>query len=239
MPHSYAPFADLDALAGEPATNSSTNVASGERIGSVVAGAALISFGLFRRDFVGAIAGTIGGLLVYRGAAGRCELYRQLGIDTAGSFDGHGVPGNAGIRVEKSVEVARSPMELYYFWHELTNLPLIMPHVRSVTVDGTRSRWIVAGPAGREVAWDAEFINEKPGELIAWQSLPGGDVQTAGSVHFEAIGDGGSTRVKVAMEYQPVGGRAGAWVARLLGAAPEQQLEDDLGRFKERMETGA
>ena len=112
-----------------------------------------------------------------------------------------------------------------------------MPHVVSVTLQDSRSHWVVAGPAGKQVEWDAEFINEKPGELIAWQSLPGSAVQSAGSVRFEPIDDGQSTRVRVVLEYLPPAGKAGDFVARLLGSAPDQQLETDLRRFKERMES--
>ena len=148
------------------------------------------------------------------------------------------MPEDVGVKVDKSVEVRRSPMELYHFWHQLTNLPEIMPHVVSVTVEDSRSHWVVAGPLGKQVEWDAEFINEKPGELIAWQSLPGSDVQSAGSVRFEPIGDGQSTRVRVVLEYLPPAGKAGAFLAHLLGSAPDQQLETDLWRFKERMESG-
>jgi uncharacterized membrane protein len=128
-------------------------------------------------------------------------------------------------------------MELYHFWHNLANLPSVMPHIKSVTVDGSRSHWKVAGPAGYDVAWDAEFITEKPGEIIAWQSLPGSDVQNAGSIHFEPSQNGFATILKVALEYLPPGGKAGALVARLFGEAPDQQLEADLARFKEQIET--
>jgi len=130
-------------------------------------------------------------------------------------------------------------MELYHFWHQLTNLPDVMPHVVSVTLQGSRSHWVVAGPAVTQVQWDAEFINEKSGELISWQSLPGSAVQSAGSVRFEPLDDGQSTRVRVVLEYLPPAGKAGAFVAHLLGSAPDQQLESDLRRFKERMESGS
>jgi uncharacterized membrane protein len=42
----------------------------------------------------------------------------------------------------------------------------------------------------------------------------------------------------VELHYNPPGGRIGAMVARLFGEAPEQQIEDDLRRFKQLMETG-
>ena len=60
-----------------------------------------------------------------------------------------------------------------------------MQHLESVqVVDDKRSHWVAKAPAGRKVEWDAEIINEIPGELIAWRTLPGSDVISAGSVHF-------------------------------------------------------
>jgi uncharacterized membrane protein len=237
MSHTYAPFRDLRDVETKAESKPMPNVGTPERIGSAVAGLLFFGGGVKCRGPLGGILTILGAFLVHRGLTGRCEGYRRLGIDTTGNSDRRGVPEDVGVKVDKSVEVRRSPMELYQFWHQLTNLPEIMPHVISVTVQDSRSHWVVAGPVGKQVEWDAEFINEKPGELIAWQSLPGSDVQSAGSVRFEPIGDGQSTRVRVVLEYLPPAGKAGAFVARLLGSAPEQQLETDLRRFKERMES--
>ena len=239
MSHTYAPFRNLRGVVTKEGSKPLPNVGPPERVGSVIAGLALFTCGVKLRGVFGGVLTLLGAFLVHRGVTGKCEGYRRLGIDTAAnSSDRRGVPEDVGVRVDKSVEVRRSPMELYHFWHQLTNLPEIMPHVVSVTVEDSRSHWVVAGPFGKQVEWDAEFINEKPGELIAWQSLPGSDVQSAGSVRFEPIGDGQSTRVRVVLEYLPPAGKAGAFLAHLLGSAPDQQLETDLGRFKERMESG-
>lgn len=235
MTHTFAPFVDLAGVPAAP-SGSKTNLGKGERIGSGIAGAALISYGVARRDVPGLILGVLGTLLVYRGASGHCKCYEQLGIDTTNSSNSRGVHGNAGIRIEHSIDVARSPMELYHYWHPLTNLPEIMPHVKSVTVDGPKSHWVVTGPAGRDVAWDAEFINEKPGELIAWQSLPDSTVHHAGSIRFEPRNDGASTRITATMEYLPPGGKAGAAIASILGASPLRHLRENLSAFKDRME---
>ena len=237
MSHTYAPFRDLRGVETRPESKPLANVGTPERIGSAIAGLLLFAGGVKCRGLLGGILTILGAFMVHRGLTGRCEGYRRLGIDTAGNLDRRGVPEDIGVKVDKSIEIRRSPMELYHFWHQLTNLPEIMPHVVSITVQDSRSHWVVAGPAGRQVEWDAEFINEKPGELIAWQSLPGSDVQSAGSVRFEPIDDGQSTRVRVVLEYLPPGGKAGAFLARLLGAAPDEQLETDLQRFKERMES--
>jgi uncharacterized membrane protein len=94
------------------------------------------------------------------------------------------------------------------------------------------------GPAGTRIEWDAEIINEHSNELIAWRSLPGSDVDHAGSVRFEpATGERGTT-VKVEMRYEPPAGMLGATVARLLGQSPGKQVKIDLLRFKQLMETG-
>ncbi len=54
-------------------------------------------------------------------------------------------------------------------------------------LEGGRSHWVAAGPLGHQVEWDAEIINEVDGYLLAWQSLPGADVDSAGSVRFRDL----------------------------------------------------
>ena len=76
------------------------------------------------------------------------------------------------------------------------------------------------------------------GELIAWRSIPGSDLDTAGSVQFQpAPGDRGSI-LKISMKYDPPGGKAGATLASLVGAGFEQTLHEDLRRLKQRLEAG-
>ena len=91
---------------------------------------------------------------------------------------------------------------------------------------------------GHGTVTSAQIITDREGELIAWESLPGAEVQNAGSVWFQPA-PGGGTEVKVALQYQPPAGVLGATVAKFFGEAPEQQLTEDLGRFKELIEAGA
>jgi uncharacterized membrane protein len=95
---------------------------------------------------------------------------------------------------------------------------------------------VAKAPAGTRVEWDATIHNEIEDELIAWRSLPGADVNNAGSVHFTPVGNGSSTEVVVVLSYEPPAGKLGAAVARLLGEEPSKQVEDDLRRFKQVME---
>jgi uncharacterized membrane protein len=140
--------------------------------------------------------------------------------------------------VAKSVTINRPRQEVYDFWRQLERLPEFMTYLKSVTTsrDG-RSHWVAKAPGG-SVEWDAEVTEDRPGELLSWQSIDGSDVSNGGSVHFaDAPGDRG-TEVHVVMHYDPPGGTAGALIGKLFGEEPGQQLLDDLRRFKQVMETG-
>jgi uncharacterized membrane protein len=144
-----------------------------------------------------------------------------------------------GITVKKSVTVHQSPDYLYRFWRNFENLPHFMNHIESVkSLDEKRSHWVMKAPLGTQVEWDAEILNDEEPKTIVWRSLPGADVDSTGSVAFSDA-NGSGTEVKVTMEYHPPGGALGATVASLFGENPEQQLEEDLNRFKELMETAA
>jgi uncharacterized membrane protein len=128
---------------------------------------------------------------------------------------------------------------VYQFWRTLENLPLFMAHLERVTdLGGGRSHWVARGPAGVRVEWDAEIINDVENQVIAWRSLPGADVDSAGSVNFDAMRAGQSTQVTVRLQYAPPAGRAGGWVATLFGREPSQTIREDLRRLKQLMEAG-
>jgi uncharacterized membrane protein len=222
----------------EPA--SSLNVGQVERWASIAAGGGLVLVGLSRRSIGGAIAALAGGALVYRGATGHCACYSALGINTAQQHSpAIGVRAEHGFKVERSLTINRSPEELFEFWRNLENLPRIMDHLVSVRqLDANRSHWIAKGLLGSTVEWDAEIHNEREDELIAWRSLPGAQVDTAGSVHFEPASNGRGTIVRVSLKYDPPGGKVGATIANLLGDGVEQHLHEDLWRFKQFMEAG-
>jgi uncharacterized membrane protein len=88
------------------------------------------------------------------------------------------------------------------------------------------------------VEWEAEITADEPGRLIAWRSVGAADVENSGSVAFKAAPGGRGTIVRVEMRYRPPGGIVGAAVAKLFGEDPEQQLQEDLRRFKQLIEAG-
>lgn len=143
------------------------------------------------------------------------------------------------VQVRQSITINRSPEEVYGFWRNFQNLPRFMAHLESVEViDERRSHWRAKGPAGQVVEWDAEIIEDRPHELIAWRSLPNADVPNAGVVRFVRAPGNRGTEVHVEMTYEPPGGQLGKIAAKLLGESPEQQVKDDLRRFKQVLETG-
>lgn len=143
------------------------------------------------------------------------------------------------VTLRAAITVNRPREDVYWYWHDLENLPRFMAHLESVRATGDgRSHWKVKGPAGRSVEWDAVIIDDRPGELIAWHSVEGSAVGNSGSVRFTDAPGGRGTEVWVDLNYDPPVGMAGVAFAKLFGEDPEQQVRDDLRRFKQVMETG-
>lgn len=143
------------------------------------------------------------------------------------------------IEFRKSVTINASPEELYRFWRDFENLPRFMKHLESVeVVDQRLSHWVAKAPAGTSVEWDAEITDDQPNRRIAWRSLVDAAVQNRGFVEFEPATGQRGTVVRVEIQYRPPAGKLGALVAKLFGREPEQQVREDLRRFKRLMETG-
>ncbi len=177
---------------------------------------------------------------------------RQLGVATAavagvaaldvvvGKRQARHDASRAGFEcVTRSMTVNKPSAEVYEFWRNLENLPRFMKHLRSVTVTGPdRSHWVVQGPAGLSIEWDAEIVEERPGEFLAWRSLPGSQVDHSGWVSFRPAPGRRGTEVSLRLAWHPPAGRLGSAVAWLFGREPEQQLREDMRRFKQVIETG-
>lgn len=211
------------------------SVGDKERWSSLIAGGAMVLMGLRQRSLRGVLMAMTGGGLAYHGIAGQKSLK-----DTVGEAVSHTTGTNQSIRVEKTVSILnRSPEELYQFWRNFENLPTFMRHLKSVTVvNHTRSHWIANAPLGNTVEWDADIISEQENQLIAWASVEGADIEHSGFIRFKPATQGRGTEVKLVMEYCPPAGVVGATIAKLLGEAPEQQIGDELSRFKMLMEAG-
>jgi uncharacterized membrane protein len=214
------------------------NVNDWERIASLAAASFLLWSAWKMKQRGGArtrTALTAAGL-IGRAATGYCPVNALLGRERRRDDTRRALSGQRGTFLRERV-IVRAPVEkLYSFWRDPANLPSVMPYLESVEpINATRSHWTIAGPAGTRLEWDADVINEVPFETIGWQSLPGADVASAGSVHFREIGNG-LTEVVVTMQYDPPAGRLGASIASLVGASAGKRVRQALQDFKQSME---
>jgi uncharacterized membrane protein len=201
-------MADRDAsVAGMPpalALAMRKNITDWERLISVAAAAGLLAYAARRSGGRSSMMAAGVGLLA-RGVSGYCPITHAMGKNRRTGDTRDVLSGSGGIRLEDSVTVSRSPEEVYTFWRDLANLPQFLRHIERITeLDGIRSHWVMRGPAGMKLEWDAEIINEVPGELIGWRSLPGAYGVSGGSVNFRPLA--GGTQVDVGMPYEPPGG---------------------------------
>jgi uncharacterized membrane protein len=143
------------------------------------------------------------------------------------------------VEVTKTMTIALPAEEVYRFWRDFQNLPRFMAHLQSVVTEGDRrSRWTAKGPGGKTFSWDAEITEDRPNELLSWRSMRGADVPNSGTVRFLPAPGGRGTELRVDLKYAPPAGFFGASIAKLFGKEPGEQIEGDLRRFKQVMETG-
>ncbi|HTE54673.1 MAG TPA: SRPBCC family protein [Kofleriaceae bacterium] len=174
----------------------------------------------------GLVLSAAGAALIARAATNR-PIAHLLGFD-----------GRRAVDLRGTVLIRAPISEVFRFWAQVENFPLFMEHVLEVSIssqDGRRSHWQVRGPAGVSLRWDAEVTRLVPDEMFAWKTLPGSQVEHAGAVHFESMGDD-ATLLQVRMVYVPPAGALGQLVAAVLGGDPEKRIEEDLARLKSLLE---
>jgi uncharacterized membrane protein len=143
------------------------------------------------------------------------------------------------VHSERVTTINRPIEQVYAYWRNFENFPRFMRNLASVEVlEGDRSRWRAYGPAGVPVEWEAQVVDDVENELIAWRSVEGAVVENRGTVHFRRAPGARGTEVRVRMEYTLPAGALGRSVAWLFGKDPDQQIHEDLRRFKQIMETG-
>jgi uncharacterized membrane protein len=238
----YSSYNDERAARLDPISN--VNVGKTERYASLLAGLGLIYLISRQRNplsLLTVLAGMVAGKMFYRGTTGHCMIYQAIGVSTAVKTNAQNVsvPHQQGIHVHQTVTINRPITDVYDFWHDFERLPSFMSHLESVEVfDETRSRWTAKAPAGLNVNWEAEIVNDIPNEVIAWRSLPDSQIANAGSVRFAPAPGGRGTEVRVELEYVPPAGKLGVAIARLLGEEPTVQVQEDLRRLKQLLEGG-
>lgn len=217
------------------------NLAHWERTLSLVTGGLLVARAWQQRRDASLEANpqTVAGLsLIARGATGFCPVSAATGLGSRRDDTRSALGGSRGTRLKDSITIARPPKDVFEVWRNFEKLPSFMRGVERVErLRPGVTRWVFRAPGGMKLEWRAEIINEVAPSLIAWRSLPGADLVSAGSVHFTALPRGG-TEVTVSMQYDPPGGSLGKAVNWMTGRAPASELREDLRRLKRWLETG-
>lgn len=219
------------------------NVGNLERAASIAAGLALLAWSGQRRSSHAQAAfkktaATLGASLIGRGVSGFCPVNAMVGRERRRDDTREALGGSRGVHVNESITINVPVAEIYPLWRDPSHAARFMRDVERVdVVDDQHSRCTVRGPAGVKLTFDSEIINAIDNELVAWRTLPGADVASAGSVHFRSMGDS-MAEVTVRLQYDPPAGKAGAAVAAIAGRSPASRLREDLRRLKALLETG-
>ncbi len=105
---------------------------------------------------------------------------------------------NRVLRLEKSIQIASSLVDVWETWNDLDALTAISNSIQQVRTFGDRSRWTV-DVNGTQFQWEAEITQLIPYQAIAWKSVSG--PKHSGRVTFSQLGS--DTLVHVQMNYVP------------------------------------
>lgn len=212
---------------GERSALMQTNWSPTTRLLAGAAGSAFAVYAAKRRGLIGAAIGPVGIAMLSR-AITNLELKRIIGIES----------GPRTIDIQKTINIEAPVEEVFEFWAHHEKFPQFMSRVREVRkINDRRYHWVVSGPAGVSVEWDAEITRLVPNQMIAFKSLPGSAIEQTGLIHFTSTSEG-DTCVDVKMSYNPPAGALGHLVAMLFGADPKKEMDEDLMRMKSFVETG-
>lgn len=210
------------------------NVGRQERWLSLGAGAILTMLGLRRHSL---LLGALGGGLLYRGSTGYCPVNAGIGRDSRRPGEQPLLPPSDH-HLRSTITIERPLEQVYEYCRDLAHAPRYMHHVRAVTVDGDRARWIARVPGGRELEWETELTQDVSNDHLAWQSLAEQPLQHSGRIQLRPAPSGRGTEVELELSYRAPGGRIGGMLAGLFGSLAEIDLDDDLHRLRQLLETG-
>ncbi len=215
------------------------NLDAGERTLSAFAGAALGFVAAKRGGVSGAVLGSVAAALALRGATGAAPVRRLVGPGPDDKAAMRQTGWSSAAVVGRAVAINRPRHEVFAYFRDFAKLPTFMENIAEVTeTDATHSHWTVHGPAGTKVSWDAVITDQRDGELIQWETLPGAVVANRGRVTFKDAPGGRGTELHAEIVYRPPGGTAGKLIAKLLQREPGIQVRRDLKRLKMLLEAG-
>lgn len=202
-------------------------LSSGARLALGGTGSAMVAYALLRRGIFATAAGAIGGL----------ALARSMSDAELGAMFGFGTHGRE-ISITKTITIRAPLSDVFAAFADFESFPTFMRRVQAVTrLDEHRLHFSVVGPAGVPFDWDGIVLELVPNEVVSWTSTESASIRHTGSAHFERVPNG--TRVTLRLVYEPPLGRVGNALAMLVGADPKHEIDEDMMRFKTRLERSA
>jgi uncharacterized membrane protein len=97
-------------------------------------------------------------------------------------------------------------------------------------------RWTIQGPLRIRVNWTIKVTDERPNELIRYETATSPRLRTYWEVYFSRGSEAGQTEVREVMK--PPLGSLGRAALALIGKFPAGEQSSNLHRLKQLMETG-
>ena len=139
--------------------------------------------------------------------------------------------------ITAAVNIDRPVAEVFDFYRDLRNLPRFLGDVLDVRkLEPTTYRWTIAGPLASRTHWVVRITSERPDLLLSYETVGASAWKTRWEVHFNSGPDPRQTVVREIMT-MPLGtlGRLGL---ALIGKFPAAEMQSNLRRLKQLLETG-
>jgi len=139
--------------------------------------------------------------------------------------------------IEGRVTIKRPVEKVFEFYRNFKNLPSFLGDVMAIEETGPgTSRWTIQGPMGIPEHWTIRVTEERPNELIRYETVSSPALRTSWEIHFSPGATADETEVYAVMR-GPLG-RLGRAVLALIGKFPAEEQSSNLHRLKELLETG-
>ena len=134
-------------------------------------------------------------------------------------------------RFESTLDIAAPASLCYERWHQCEQFPSFMKNVETVVRQGeNRWHWVINGPFGQRIEWNAEVDSDDRNHSLSWHTTPSSDLDMQGTVRFDAVSPE-QTRLRCFIQYDIPGNSLKEMLAQVMHSA-QRMVDDELKNFK-------